>query len=191
MIKNRVNLIINRADYNKYQSYINYLKIILFSLSFISFIFLAITLINLQKQIKKSNELNLKKSNFIKLLTEKNNEEVKIKFLEKKYQLLNKYLNDDSFSSPYYQLLLENLSLASNEPKLKVFKINKNRDTEFIISFNDFKDLREFFKFTESEIFTKNFEKLSLKSFNINNELNQKEDYELSFIGKFIQIKKL
>ncbi len=191
MKKNRINLIINRADYNKYQSYFNYLKIILILISIITFIFLIITLAILQKQIKISNELNLRKSNLIKLLTDKNTEEIKIKFLEKKYQLLNQYLKEDSFSSPYYQLLLNNLSLASTEPKLKFFKINKKRETEFIISFSNFNDLKEFFKFAESDIFINNFEKLSLKSFNINNESKIKEDYELSFKGIFKNINKL
>ncbi len=191
MKKNRINLIINRADYNKYQSYFNYLKIILILISVSTFIFLIISLINLQKQIKISNELNLRKSNFIKLLTDKNTEEIKIKFLEKKYQLLNQYLKEDSFSSPYYQLLLNNLSLASGEPKLKIFKINKKREIEFTVSFNNFNDLKEFFKFAESEIFINNFEELFLKSFNINNESEIKKNYQLSFKGVFKNINKL
>jgi hypothetical protein len=49
--------------------------------------------------------------------------------------------------------------------------------------------MMDFLKFAESEVFLNNFEFISLKNLIIVGEKNKNENYELSFSGKFAQVK--
>jgi hypothetical protein len=90
---------------------------------------------------------------------------------------------------PYYDLLNSALGTSTESAVLKSFKINKNREVDFSVAFNNFTELTNFFGFVESEPFLKNFATLSLKNFFALNENDQnKENYELSFTGQFITI---
>ncbi len=190
MRKKRINLIYNQNYFLKYQILIYYIKLILVAISCLFFILVIVSLIKLSVQLKTYNNLILKKNDLINLLNKKSNEEIKLQFLIKKYQLLTDYLNEDARFLHYYQLLTDNLSHASEEVKLKTFNINKNKKVEFTISFRNFLDLKNFFQFTESPTFLNNFIRLSLKNFNVVNEKNDSNIvYELSFSGQFKNIK--
>jgi hypothetical protein len=71
---------------------------------------------------------------------------------------------------------------------LKVFSISKNRDVAFTVAFGDINSLLSFFRFIESDEFLKNFESVSLKSFSALGEGKTKENYELAFTGRFIEL---
>lgn len=189
MKKTKINLIISREDYQKYEKYFYWLKIITYGL-FGFFLFLFLIFVILIKINSNNNDkLNLQKSSLLKTLAEKKSDEARIFYLQKKYDDLNNYLKDDAFSSLYYGLLNQALKQSSESSTLKSFEINKNRQVEFSIAFEEFPELMSFFKFIESEIFLKNFETISLKSFTIIGDENKKENYELSFTGTFIKIK--
>ena len=189
MRKTKINLIINREDYQKYEKYFYWLKIATYGL-FSLFIFIFIVFFILIKINSDNNDrLISQKSSLLKALAEKKGDEAKIFYLQKKYEDLNIFLKDDAFSSLYYGLLSEALKQSSESSILKSFDINKNRQVEFSISFEQFTELMSFFKFIESEIFLKNFETISLKSFTIIGDKDKKENYELSFAGTFKKIK--
>ena len=178
MRKTKINLIINREDYQKYEKYFYWLKIATYGL-FSLFIFIFIVFFILIKINSDNNDrLISQKSSLLKALAEKKGDEAKIFYLQKKYEDLNIFLKDDAFSSLYYGLLSEALKQSSESSILKSFDINKNRQVEFSISFEQFTELMSFFKFIESEIFLKNFETISLKSFTIIGDKDKKENYE-------------
>ncbi|KKQ23897.1 MAG: hypothetical protein US40_C0006G0011 [Candidatus Roizmanbacteria bacterium GW2011_GWC2_37_13] len=191
MKKSKINLIVNREDYQRYENYFNYLKIglaIFLGVFFVVFLFLFILV---KKRLDIVEKLELTKKNYLEILKDKKTDEAKINYIEKKYQDLNSFLKEDAFSSPYYSLLNSALTESSEAAKLKSFEISKNREVDFIIEFTDFPKLMNFFKFIESETFLKNFETISLKSFTvIGATLEKEENYELSFSGIFIQLKR-
>ncbi len=195
MKKKRINLIINREDYQKYEQYFFYLKISVFVLSIIFFISFLSIFINLNNKTKLANQLKSQKISLLQYLNNKTENFAKINYIEKKYQDLNLFLKEDANSSTYYNILDLALKESSQAAILKNFKINKNREVEFKISFNDFQSLKNFFQFIETPKFLSNFETISLKNLSIIGQKEENEDnkknYELNFVGKFINLEKL
>lgn len=190
MKKSNINLIINREDYKKYEDYFEYLKIALIVLIFVFFSFFFILFLILKNKTDFEKKLSLQKITLLEILKDKKTDEVKINYIEKKYQDLSTYLKEDAFPSPYYAFLNSALQESSEAARLKSFEITKSRDAVFTIAFTDFPQLMSFFKFIESKTFLKNFETISLKSFDVIGATEgQKENYELSFSGKFIPLK--
>jgi hypothetical protein len=191
MKKSKINLIINREDYQKFENYFFYLKIILTCFSLLFFIVSGTFFYIINNKSKKSEELGLKKITLLNVLNQKTEDEAKFTYIEKKYQDLTSYLNEDAYSSPYYSLLNSTLKDSSEAATLKSFIINKDRVASFTIAFSEFSRLRDFFGLIESETFLKNFESISLKSFSvIGATVENKENYELSFNGKFVKLKR-
>lgn len=189
MKKTSINLIINREDYKKYENYFVYLKIVLTIFTIFFFILFIILFTIIKTKSDKESNLLLQKESLINILKDKTSDEVKINYIEKKYQSLNTYLKDDAFSSPYYALLSSALQESSEAAKLKTFEINKDRDVVFTIAFTDFSELMSFFRFIESKIFLENFETISLRSFSVIGATElQQENYELSFNGRFVSL---
>lgn len=189
MKKSRINLLVNREDYQKYENIFERLKLSAALLTFILFtIFLSFYLI-LRKKFNLFEKMNLQKKTYLQLLTERRSDEAKINFIQKKYLYLKTFLKDDASSTPYYQLLSDAIKNSSQAASLKLFEVNKNREASFTIIFSNFDKLMEFLKFAESKEFINNFENISLKNFVIIGKKDSNESYELSFSGKFIPIK--
>jgi len=192
MKKTRINLIVNREDYQKYENYFRYLRLSFFGLIIIFFIiFFAFVIITKEKADQEKN-LELKKKSLLEFLHQKTSDTAKINYIEKKYHDLNLFLKDDAYSSPYYALLNSAIQESSQSAGLKSFTIDKNREVDFTIEFSDFNQLRSFFRFIESKTFLDKFETISLKSLTLFGATDvQKENYELSFSGKFTPLKKI
>jgi len=190
MKRSKINLIIGRDDYQKYENFFSYLKLFFYFLTTVFFFTFLIFFFLINKKNQTNNKLNQQKKALLEVLKEKQGDEVKMYYIQQKYNDLIDYYKEDVFSLSYYQLLTQALKQSSEEATLKSFDISKNRDISFIISFSDFSKMMSFFKFIESATFLKNFEQLSLKSFSVlGNEFDKKENYEISFVGKFIQVK--
>lgn len=150
MKKSKINLIINREDYQKFENYFFYLKIILTCFSLLFFIVSGTFFYIINNKSKKSEELGLKKITLLNVLNQKTEDEAKFTYIEKKYQDLTSYLNEDAYSSPYYSLLNSTLKDSSEAATLKSFIINKDRVASFTIAFSEFSRLRDFFGLIES-----------------------------------------
>ena len=189
MKKTKINLIINRADYQKYEDIFNTLKITVFGLLGLFFVIFIILLTVINNNTKKYDNLNLQKKLLLQSLNEKRGDEAKIFYIQKKYDDMIKFLKNDAFSSTYYTLLTSALKDSSQEATLKSFDIKKTRDVSFTIAFQNFDKMMNFFKLTETEEFLSNFEQISLKTFTvIGSDDKTKENYELSFVGRFVII---
>lgn len=191
MKKTKINLLVNREQYRKLEIFFYRLRVFVVFVVIILSLALLTILTFFVKQKKTISALLEQKKFLLESLKSKENEESKIIFLEKKYSALKEFMKDDAHFLPYYNLLNTALSESTQSSQLKLFKISKNRDVDFIVSFSNFSELMNFFKFVESENFLKNFENITLKSFTINNDqkLAEKgENYELNFTGRFVPI---
>ena len=188
MKKTKINLIISRDAYQKYEKYFYWLKIVTYGLFGFFLLLFIIFFILIKIRSDNNDALILQKSSLLKGLGEKKGDEARVFYLQKKYDDLNNYLKDDAYSSSYLGLLTDALKQSSESSFLKSFHIDKSRKVEFSIAFEAFPELMNFFKFIESEIFLKNFETISLKSFTIIGDKDKKQNYELSFAGVFIKI---
>lgn len=185
MKKNRINLLISREDYQKYENFFEKLKLSAAVLTVILFILFISVYLVLKNKFSLYEKMNLQKKTYLELLTERRGDEAKINYIQKKYSDLKTFLKDDAASLPYYQLLSSAIKNSSQSSSLKSFEVNKDRETSFTISFSALDKLMSFLKFVESQTFIKNFENISLKNFVI---LEKKDSYELSFKGKFINL---
>ena len=186
MKKKRINLLVSREDYQKYERFFERLKLSAAVLTVILFIIFISFYLLLKKKFNLYENMNLQKKTYLQLLSERRGDEAKINYIQKKYLDLKIFLKDDAASLPYYQLLSSAIKDSSESAGLKSFEINKDRMTSFTISFSGFDELMDFLKIAESQTFIKNFEYIALKNFIV---LGKKESYELSFSGKFIPIK--
>ncbi len=197
MKKKRINLLVNREDYQKYENYFEQLKLSAAVLTVVLFMLFISFYLFLKNKFNLYENMNLQKKTYLQLLTERRADEAKINYIQKKYLDLKTFLKDDASSAPYYELLSNAikdsstlLTINSSESaSLKSFEVNKNRITSFTIIFSDFNKLMDFLKFAESQTFINNFENISLKNFVVVGDKEKKESYELSFSGKFIPIK--
>ncbi len=189
MKKNRINLLVSREDYRKYESFFEQLKLLAAVLTVILFvIFISIYLV-LRNKFSFYENMNLQKKTYLQLLSERRGDEAKINYIQKKYLDLKTFLKDDASTTPYYQLLSDAIKDSSQSASLKSFEVNKDRMASFTIVFSTFNKLMDFLKFAESQTFIKNFENISLKNFVVMGDKEKKESYELSFSGKFIPFK--
>jgi len=184
MNKKRINLLQSRYDYQKIEKiffYIRYLTFFLIFIFIIIFILVNLTNISYKKEI---DGLYSKKIELIKELNNYINEEAKINIFQNKYQAFSEFLNEDARFLPYYYLLTSSLKSATPEPTLVSFKINKEKYTEFTLSFSNFEQIINFFNFIEDENFLDKFENINLDGFS-----STESKTELTFKGKFISLK--
>ena len=189
MKKNRINLLINREDYQKYENQFERFKLSAAILTVILTIIFIFSYISIKNKFNKYENMNLQKKTYLQLLGERKEDEAKINYIEKKYKDFKNFLKDDASSAIYYEILSDSIKSSSESAKLKSLAVDKTRNASFIITFSVFDKMMSFLKFAESEIFLNNFESISLKNLIIagNNKLD--ENYELSFVGKFLPIK--
>jgi len=189
MKKTKLNLLTNREDYQKIEkifSFIRFLFYIQLGVLVVLFLFFFISMV---KQNSIINGLLEQKKSLLQSLQNREDDEAKLLYVQDKYQTIKNFLKDDARSLPYYDLLNSALSSSTASAGLKSFLISKNREVQFTVAFINFNDLLSFFRFIESDKFLKNFEQVSLKSFSAIGGNKTKENYELAFVGKFIEIK--
>ncbi|MGB9883482.1 MAG: hypothetical protein ACPLRN_03155 [Microgenomates group bacterium] len=192
MIKRKkINLIINREDYQKYEQFFQHFKIAFYIFASIFILLSIIFFIIIKNKVDNENKLINQKKFFLQTINQKTQDLAKLNYLQQKYQDLKTFLKDDAFSANYYDLLSTAIKQSSEEAALKSFNIDKSREVGFTVVFSDFNSLRGFLKFIESTVFLNNFETLVLKSYNITGAReNTKETYELNFEGKFKPLSK-
>lgn len=189
MKKTRINLLVNREDYQKYENFFERLKLSAAVLTLILFVVFISFYLTIRKKFNTFEQMNLQKKTYLQLLTERRPDEAKINYIQKKYLDLKTFLKDDASSTPYYQLLSDAIKNSSQTASLKSFEVNKDREASFTVIFSNFEKLMDFLKFAESKEFINNFENISLKNFVVIGNDQKTESYELSFSGKFVPIK--
>ena len=152
MKRSKINLIIDRDNYQKYEKFFYYFKLFFYCLMIVFFLTFFIFFFLINKKNQTTNQLNQRKKALLEVLKEKQGDEVKMYYIQQKYNDLVDFYKEDVFTLTYYQLLTQALKQSSEEATLKSFDISKNRDVSFIISFSDFPRMMSFFKFIESSM---------------------------------------
>jgi hypothetical protein len=190
MRKSNINLLVNREDYQKYETIFNRFKMSALILTLLFALIFGLSFFSIKNQSDLYEKLNIEKKSYLEFINNHRDNEAKINYIEKKYNDLKNFLKDDASSVTYFELLSNSLKDTSDSAKLKSFEVDKTRDTSFTVSFSLFEKMMDFLKFAESESFLDNFENLSLKNLVIVGNKNNNENYELSFSGKFALINK-
>lgn len=187
MKKKRINLLQNRYDYYSLERIFTWVKrgVIIYSV-----LFVAMSLGAMAFYLYKTRELtrlqNQQKLLLLGSSTQKN-DEAKLLLLSKKLGYYKDFMKDDARVVPYYNLLLEALKTSSQSGTLSEFKINKQHEVTFTVRYGSFDEMTQSFSFIESDRFLRNFKTLSMANFFGLSSAQAK--YELSFEGKFIDIK--
>ncbi len=187
-MKKRINLLKTQKRFIHVEKIFRKLKITIF---YIFMVFLAVYLLFfyfLAKQKQKIDELTLQKNIHLEFFIKNKDVEAKFVYFRNKQKQLQDILKEDVNFHPYYNLLNESLKTVSNPAKLDSVSIDKQKLVEFGVSFDSFDGLINFLRYAESEEFLKDFSQLSLVSFNKNSITSTKNNYNLKFSGKFINI---
>jgi len=189
MKQSKINLLVTKENYRKIERYFFFVRIATFII-LISFVIVSsFFFINSQIQNNALNLLLTQKKVLLNAIKNRSEDEAKIAYIQTKYQDLKEFSKDDTYSYPYYGLLNNALASGTQSATLKSFQISKNREVLFIIASENIPGLLDFLRFAESQQFLKNFTNLTLKSFNaLGANSKGKENYELSFSGKFIAL---
>ena len=189
MKKNRINLLVNRDDYQKYENFFERLKLVTAIFAVILTVIFTYFYISMKNKFNIYEKMNLEKKTYLELITDRIiGDKAKVNYIQKKYSALKTFLKDDAAPAPYYKLLFDAIKDSSESASLKSFEVDKDRITSFIVSFSTLDDLMNFLKFSESSTFLKNFENITLKNFVIFGDKERKENYELSFTGIFVPV---
>lgn len=153
-------------------------------------VFLLLNLLNIIQ--KRDIETKLKeKESVLNYIVSNNNDIVKSAYFSLKNDLLKKYMKDDAEFLPYYTVLNDSIASASNSARVESLYIDKSKKTEFVIDFNDYNAIYKYIKYTESDMFLKNFVSLTLTSFSIDQtNISKNKGYILNFEGQFKELQK-
>jgi len=190
MKKTKINLLTNREDYQKINLYFKYFRTALLFFSLACFAAVILFYFSNASETNKYNVLVREKTHFTKLVNQNKVQELKLNFINRKYSALQDFSREDAKFLPYYNKLSSLLIYGTEEANLRSFDINKIREVNFMVSFDDFTDVINFFGLLESDKFLSSFDTLIIKGFSIfGDELTKKKNYDLTFFGKFKELK--
>jgi hypothetical protein len=185
-MKKRINLLTKQEKYQRVEKIFFWIRVIASSsIVFLLIINLLSFFLHLNNK-KEIGELNKKKTDLLKFLTENASVEAKYQVFTKKFNHFKQIIGQDVNFLPYYRLVNQSLQSATTEAVLKSIKISKDKKTTFVIGFTTFEQMINFLNTVENINFTKNFQSLSLKNFSLNREKqSNKNEYQLDFEGQF------
>lgn len=183
MKKSRINLLTSKEDYYRLEKYFTLFQRFVLGYSILFTIGIGILIYNNLQQNFKLESLTRQKQSLLSRLSKHRNDETKLIILSKKMGYYNEFIRDDARFIPYYNLLLETLKNSSQSAALTEFDIDKSRQVNFTLTFDNFDEMVQSFQFIESEQFIHNFEHLDMTDF-IGSQ-SESIKYQLSFIGKF------
>lgn len=193
-MKKRINLFSRKKRFDVFAAYA--VKIRRFGtlagiIFFAIFAVLMYQIFLIQKDIR---DLAKKKQLYLSILLDEKDVEANIRYFKGKQTQLTNFEKDDAHFLPYYQVLVSTVGTASNAALLDSVEIDKNRNTAFIVKFNDYDSMVSFLKYVESSAFLSNFDALSMASLSLSRpnagskQQNLNKNYQLQFKGKFKQI---
>jgi len=188
-MKNRINLFKRKpqADYisvngPKIRKYLTGLGIVLFAI----FLVLMSQVVRLNKEQQDGLK---KKETYLRYLLDEKNIEANIRYFKSKQAQVDAFLKEDAQFVPYYEVLKKSLGETTNDKAtLEVIDIDKDRNTRFVVKFNNTDEMLLFLRYVENEEFLKNFQSLTLQSFSLNQQLKKGSSYQLELRGVFKEL---
>ncbi len=188
-MKNRINLFKRKPQQDfisvnapRFKSYLTGGGLILF----VIFLYLVSQLMKLNSN---QEALLKKKETYLKYLLDEKDIEANMRYFKSKQTQVNTFLKDDAHFLPYYEVLKNSLEETKDRAILETIDIDKDRNTRFIVRFNNSEDMLLFLRYIEAEEFLKNFVSLSLQSFNLNQQQAKNTRFQLELRGVFKELK--
>lgn len=188
-MKNRINLFKQKPQQDfislnaaKFKSYLTGIGVLLFLL----FIFLISQVLQLNAS---QQDLLTKKETYLKYLLDEKDVEANMRYFKSKQTQVNTFLKEDANFLPYYKVLKESLEKTSDKAILDTIDIDKDRNTRFVVKFNNSEEMLLFLRYIEDEEFLKNFLSLTLQNFNLNQQQAKGSRYQLELRGVFKELK--
>ena len=118
MKKNRINLLVNRDDYQKYENLFERLKLITAILAVILTVIFTYFYISIKNKFSIYEKMNLEKKTYLQLITSRKEDETKVNYIQKKYFIAARLGNKD---------LLTQLAIFVNIYKEEMYKRYHNK----------------------------------------------------------------
>lgn len=152
-------------------------------------IFIILTLLNFQTA-SKLKALSIQKDSSLTYLLTKKDLEVQLRYFKSKQSQVTQYYQNDTHFLTYYKVLSDALLTATNSPSLDNVVIDKNRNTNFVVSLPDFDGAVRFLQYVESSTFLNRFNELVLIDFNLLQATQGKVigSYKFTFSGTFAKL---
>lgn len=184
-MKKRINLLHVQEKYKRYYRVFSYVKLASIGIVGIFFLLLVLFFFLLNYKNEEYKKLLLQRKSNIEYLMANQQTEAEFVLFGNKLLETSRILKDDANFYPYYNILNNSLSQASEEARFQSIHIDKNKNVKFIIELPDYQNLLSFFKFIESDSFLSKFDDLVLAQLDLTELQNT---YQLSFTGKFKEI---
>jgi hypothetical protein len=183
----RINLLKKTDSYVEISTLFSRIKIIFFTLLFIGL--LSVSALSLANGITTTQKVSAEseQADVLNQLGKTQKSEAEILIFSNKYKQYKELLKEDARFLPYYKLIEEAVNAEVTKAKIENAKIDKSRTFTFNARFDNYVQFANFFSYVETENFLKNFETIKLTSLSIGN-VKEKQEYELEFNGKFLEI---
>lgn len=186
MKKSSINLLSNKQDYYGLEKKFGIIRTITLTYCIVIFGVGLLFAFFYVQQKSKLGALYGEKEALLTTISKYKDDEAKMSLFAKKLQYFNEFSNEDAKFSPYYNLLVSTLKTSSTSAQLTDFKITKERNVEFALTFDSVAEALSVFSDVESETFTQHFRTLVLTNFTGTSE--EGTNYELEFKGVFNKI---
>lgn len=187
-MKKRINLLIYHKKYQETESLFSTIRKVVMAFLFFSLLIIPIMLLILNNKRTQLNQLIEEKNRLKEELNKKKDVEIAYQIFSHKFSQLKEILSADVDFFPNYQLINDSLKSATTGAFLDSIEIDKDKKTNFIISFQNLDELINFLNYIEEKKYLYNFSQLTLKSFSLDQsslENQASKKYQLSFVGQF------
>jgi len=189
-MKNRINLFKRKPQQDYFSANAPKLKKYLTILGAILFIIFLILIIQIIFLNTEQQEGLTKKETYLRYLLSEKDIEANIRYFKSKQLQVNTFLKEDAQFVPYYEVLKKSLGETANDKAtLEAIDIDKDRNTRFVVKFNNTDEMLLFLRYIETEEFLTNFQSLTLQSFSLNQQQKKGSNYQLELQGVFKELK--
>lgn len=186
----KINLLLYKEDYIKIEDFFKKFRWAVFIYSFILVVALFIFFISSKRLDNRINEIQTQKSSLLTQIKSQSSQEANFIYLSKKIDIADQFLKQDVKFLPYYNLLATEFNkIGSDSATLESFSVGNDRKTIFKATFKDLSSMLGTLKFIESDSFLDKFDVLTLTSANALEATSANSLYEISFEGKFKELK--
>lgn len=187
-MKKRINLLIYHKKYKETELVFSVIRKGVTVFLFFSLLIIPLMLLILNNKKTQLNQLIEERNKLKEKLNKKKEVEIAYQIFSHKFGQLKEILSFDVNFFPNYQLINDSLKNATTGAFLDSIEIDKNKKTNFIVSFQNIDELINFLNYIEEKKYLSNFSQLTLKSFTLDQSSFGSQaikKYQLNFSGQF------
>lgn len=181
-MRRSINLLKTQPKYEKYLKYFKWVRYGAYAASAAFLLLVFLLFLILMQKNEQYNAKIVKRQELINFLSTNQKRETDFLVFGNKLLQTSTYMKDDVNFYPYYNILSESLKDASDEARFVSLVITNKKEVEFVVQVDSYSSLFSFFRFAESDKFSKYFDKLTLSQLDL---AETKKNYLVTFKGKF------